>query len=62
MAVLAMACKEEESRVGGTLRPSDVIRTDTIDDIQAFSIAEDSIRTSKMSAEVFGWVEVPPMR
>ena len=59
MAVLAMACKEEESRVGGTLRPSDVIRTDTIDDIQAFSIAEDSIRTSKMSAEVFGWVEDP---
>ncbi len=59
MAVLATACKEEDNRVGGTLRPSDVIRTDTIDAIQAFSIAEDSIRTSKMSAEVFGWVDDP---
>ncbi|MBP5395936.1 MAG: DUF4270 domain-containing protein [Bacteroidales bacterium] len=59
LTVLATACKEEDNRVGGTLRPSDVIRTDTIDAIQAFSIAEDSIRTSKMSAEVFGWVEDP---
>ena len=59
LALLATACKEEDNKVGGSLRRDDVVQVDTIDSIQAFSIAEDSIRTSKMSAEIFGWVEDP---
>ena len=59
LALLATACKEEDNKVGGSLRRDDVVRVDTLDDIRAFSMAEDSIRTSKMSAEIFGWVEDP---
>lgn len=53
------ACKDETQQVGRSLQAMDVIYTDTIDDIQVLSMAEDSIRTSKMSSEVFGWVEDP---
>ena len=56
---LLSACREEEAKVGGSLRHTDRIFTDTIDDIRAFSMAEDSIRTSRMSAGIFGWVSDP---
>lgn len=58
LSVMA-ACKKEGNKVGGSLQKSDLIFVDTLDDIQALSIAEDSIRTSKMSAEIFGWVDDP---
>jgi hypothetical protein len=58
-ALLVTACKEEDNRVGDSLRRADAVLVDTISEIQAFSLAEDSIRTNKMSAEIFGWVEDP---
>lgn len=57
--MLFTACKDEAQQVGRSLQAVDRIYTDTIDAIQAFSMAEDSMRTSKMSSEVFGWVEDP---
>ena len=53
------ACKDEAQQVGRSLQAVDVIYTDTLDDIQVCTLAEDSMRTSKMSSEVFGWVEDP---
>lgn len=57
--LLFTACKEEARQVGKSLQAEDVIYTDTLDDIQVLSMVEDSIRTSKMSSEVFGWVDDP---
>ena len=59
LLVAMSACKDEDNQVGGSLQRQDLVFTDTIDAIQVFSIAEDSIRTSKMSSEIFGWVDDP---
>lgn len=57
--ILLTACKKEGNDVGGSLQQYNAVYTDTLSDIQVFAIAEDSIRTSKMSAEIFGWVDDP---
>ena len=57
--LLFTACKDEVQQVGRSLQTVDKIYADTLDDIQVYTLVEDSIRTSKMSSEVFGWVEDP---